>query len=133
MKSTLKFIPLMMLFAFLITCNNIQANLSETENPLIHGKEIFVAINPNEAKMNEAVIFTIELNEKHKAVNLVGIELWRVEDESTGHQRMDVRRKKDGKFEYKTYFDMPGTYQINVHVLINGVRKVTSETFTVSI
>ena len=133
MKSSLKFIPLVMLFAFLIMCSTIQANYIEAKNEVLNGEEMNVTITPAQAKMNDEVLIAVDLDEKYKAVNLIGIELWRVDDQTTAHQRIDVVRKGNSTFYYKTYFDMPGTYQINVHVLVNGVRKVTSKTFTVSV
>lgn len=133
MKTIMNYTPLFLLFAFLIVCNHLQPTLYEQEAVEVGGwvnHEVYV---PQEAKINQEVLILIDLNlQNENSLKNIELEMWRMDDSRTEHQRLEVNKKMNDQYYYKMYFDYPGVYQIRAHIWADGVKKIVNKTITIT-
>lgn len=133
MKTIMNYIPLFLLISFLITCNNLQPSLYDQEAMEVGGwinHEVYV---PQEAKINQEVLILIDLNlQNEKGLKNIELEMWRIDDSQTAHQRLEVNKKMNDQYYYKMYFDYPGVYQIRAHIWADGIKRIINKTITIT-
>lgn len=133
MKTILNYTPLFLLFAFLMVCNNLQPTLYDQEAVEVGGwinHEVYV---PQEAKINQEVLILIDLNlQNEKSLKNIELEMWRIDDLRTEHQRLEVNKRMNDQYYYKMYFDYPGVYQIRAHIWADGVKRIVNKTITIT-
>lgn len=121
------------LLAFL--CMWILASCSsqkDEQNLMPKMLDVKLSITPEKGKVNQPVTFNAMVTQGKEKVNdadEVTFEIWRSMDPN--HDKIDVKKGKDGVYSLSKTFQQDGTYYVISHVTARGMHNMPKKEFVI--
>jgi tetrahydromethanopterin S-methyltransferase subunit B len=108
------------------------SNQKDEQNPMPKMLDVKLLITPEKGEVNQPITFNAIVTQGKEKVNdadEVTFEIWR--SMNPKHEKIDIKKGKDGVYSLSKTFQQDGTYYVISHVTARGMHNMPKKEFVI--